>query len=340
MTKPADDNYEFQKIIAVVGLGLMLIKFFAYYLTGSVAILTDAMESIVNVIAAFVGLFALYISAQPADKTHPFGHGKVELISATIEGTMIMVAGALIILKSLKSFWEPGQIGSLDIGLLLILATAVVNYTVGRIAIRKGKKNRSPALVASGKHLCSDTYSTIGITIGLVVVMVAMYFGYDARWIDSSIAMIFGTIIIITGVKVIKSCMDDVMDRADIGIIRSVTRAINQSRHDDWIDVYRLRMIKYGSNVYIDVHIVFPYWMNLEDVYRENYELLEAVEKVYGEELQISITPNPCREFNCLYCERDCPNRKAAFVAKVHWGSDNICAVQGHALDIVSIHED
>ncbi|MBR2348608.1 MAG: cation diffusion facilitator family transporter, partial [Candidatus Methanomethylophilaceae archaeon] len=100
MDSAVKENYDFQKIIAVLGVSLMAVKFVAYYLTGSVAILTDALESIVNVVAAFVGLFALYLSAQPADRTHPFGHGKIEVISATVEGVMIIVAGALIIMES------------------------------------------------------------------------------------------------------------------------------------------------------------------------------------------------------------------------------------------------
>ena len=200
MATPADDNFEFQKIIVVLGFTLMAIKFIAYALTGSVAILTDAMESIVNVVAACVGIYALYLSAQPADRTHPFGHGKIEVISSAIEGTMIMVAGVLIILETIDSFLHPGTIQQLDIGLVLVALAAVANYAVGRAAIRKGRKNRSPALEASGKHLCSDTYSSIGILIGLAVVYVAQWMGYDAQWLDSTIAAIFGAIIIITGI--------------------------------------------------------------------------------------------------------------------------------------------
>ena len=148
MDSAVKENYDFQKIIAVLGVSLMAVKFVAYYLTGSVAILTDALESIVNVVAAFVGLFALYLSAQPADRTHPFGHGKIEVISATVEGVMIIVAGALIIMESVDSLLHPGEIRDLDVGLLIVAFAALANYAVGRIAIRRGRKNRSPALVA------------------------------------------------------------------------------------------------------------------------------------------------------------------------------------------------
>ena len=170
--KAADENYEFQKVIVVLGFTLLIIKYIAYFLTGSVAIFTDATESIVNVVAACIGMYALYLSAQPPDKSHPFGHGKIEIISSAIEGTMIMVAGGLIILESVQSFFNPGEISDLDIGLVLVALAAVANYVVGRIAIAKGRKSRSPALEASGKHLCSDTYSSIGILIGLVVLVI------------------------------------------------------------------------------------------------------------------------------------------------------------------------
>ena len=169
MDNAAKTNFNFQKIISVIGILLMVIKFVAYYLTGSVAILTDALESIVNVVAAVIGLYALYLSAQPADQSHPFGHGKIENISATIEGSMILVAGGLIIYESVLSFLHPGEIRQLDIGLVIIAGAAAVNFAVGRAAIAKGKKTRSPALVASGRHLCSDTYSSIGIILGLII---------------------------------------------------------------------------------------------------------------------------------------------------------------------------
>lgn len=333
MVKVSDANFEFQKVIAVVGVSLMAMKFFAYYLTGSVAILTDALESIVNVIAAFVGLFALYISAQPADKSHPFGHGKVEIISASVEATMIMVAGAMIILESIRSFLNPGEISDLDIGLLIVAFAALVNFLVGRIAIRKGTKNRSPALVASGKHLCSDTISSVGILIGLFIVYIAMALGYDARWLDSSIAIIFGVIILYTGLKVMKECMDDIMDKADEDVINAVTDALNEYRHDDWIDVYHLRIIKHGPKIYVDMHVVFPKKMTVEDIGDEVEELEEAITARYGDAVEVSVNPVPCGEFNCRNCSRNCFERCEEYTTGTVWTSQMLCCDKRHAID-------
>ncbi len=338
--KAADENYEFQKVIVVLGFTLLIIKYIAYFLTGSVAIFTDATESIVNVVAACIGMYALYLSAQPPDKSHPFGHGKIEIISSAIEGTMIMVAGGLIILESVQSFFNPGEISDLDIGLVLVALAAVANYVVGRIAIAKGRRSRSPALEASGKHLCSDTYSSIGILIGLVVVYVAMHLGYDARWLDSSIAVVFGFIILYTGFGVIRKSADDTMDRADEDLIGEVSEIINEYRHDDWIDVFNLRLIKYGPKIYIDMKVVFPRNMSVEMLYEERREIDEAVAAKYGDSVETSINCLPCRDFHCRHCSRNCFLRAMEFESKLEWSPTKIVNPHTHAPgNLVTIRE-
>ena len=143
----------------IVSLSVLILvgKFLAYYLTNSVGILTDAMESIVNVTAGFISLFSLYLSSKPKDKSHPFGHGKVELISASIEGILIMVAGLLIIYEAIKRLYEPTLISKLDIGILIVALGGLFNYLMGWYSISIGRKHNSIALIAGGKHLQSDT---------------------------------------------------------------------------------------------------------------------------------------------------------------------------------------
>ena len=342
MSRTADENYEFQKIIVVLGFTLLFIKYFAYFLTGSVAIFTDATESIVNVVAACIGMYALYLSAQPPDRSHPFGHGKIEIISSAIEGTMIMVAGGIIILESVNSFFNPGEISDLDIGLVLVALAAVANYVVGRAAIRKGRRSRSPALEASGKHLCSDTYSSVGILIGLFVVFVAQeYLQYDARWLDSSIAVVFGVIIMYTGVGVIKKSADDTMDRADEELISEVAEMINEYRHDDWIDVYNLRLIKYGPKIFVDMKVVFPRTMTLEEESIEKREIDEAIMARYGDSVETSINPVPCSEFNCRHCQRNCFQRAVPFESELDWSPAKLCNDKPHAPgNLVTIRTD
>ncbi len=340
MSKTADDNFEFQKVIVVLGFSLMAVKFIAYWLTESVAILTDATESIVNVVAACIGMYALYLSAQPPDRSHPFGYGKIEIISSAIEGTMIIIAGGLVILESIDSFFNPGEIQQLDVGLVLVALAAVANYVVGRMAIRKGRKNRSPALEASGKHLCSDTYSSIGIFIGLGVVYLAESMGHDMRWLDSSIAVVFGIIIMVTGIGVLKKSAEDTMDRADESLLSDVSALICEYRHDDWIDVFNLRLIKYGPKIYIDMKIVLPKSMTIGQEDMELREVTDAVRGKFGDNVEMSITAVPCREYDCAHCERNCFERKSEFVSLMDWNSKMLCYGKPHCHgDLVEIDE-
>ncbi|MDR0791604.1 MAG: cation diffusion facilitator family transporter, partial [Methanomassiliicoccaceae archaeon] len=145
VSSAAVENYKFQRYIVALSGIILTVKFSAWLITGSVAIFTDALESIVNVAAGAIGLYALYLSMKPRDFDHPYGHGRAEFISATVEGAMISIAGILIIIEALRSIMAPpDEIPLLHIGMVLILATAVANYTVGALAIKKGKKNRSP----------------------------------------------------------------------------------------------------------------------------------------------------------------------------------------------------
>src|SRR6188474_3809051 len=161
--KTKGQNLRVQKWVAAISVLLLAVKFIAYYLTHSVAILTDALESIVNVAAGFIGLYSLYIAAKPRDLDHPYGHGKAEFISAAIEGTLITSAGTIIIYKAIRSFITPVELQKLDYGIYLIASAAIVNLVVGLVTERKGKTSNSLALIASGKHLKSDSYSTFGI---------------------------------------------------------------------------------------------------------------------------------------------------------------------------------
>lgn len=324
------ENYNFQKIVAIVGITLMIIKFLAFSITNSVSILTDAMESIVNVVAALIGLYALYLSALPPDNNHPYGHGKVEVVSANIEGTLIIIAGLLIIAESIAKLLNPVEMSSIDYGLILIGITALVNYAVGMRAIYKGKRNRSSALIASGKHLCTDTLTSVGIIAGLGVVYVADLLGYNAMWLDPCIALVFASIIIITGFKVLKDCMDIAMDKADPVLLKEVTACMNEYRHDDWVDMYGLRITKYGTNLHVDLHLVLPSTMVMNNVSLECKEIDEALKSLLGESMELSITPMSCQSRHCKNCKRNCLERAEEFEKEIEWTSNVICGCLRH----------
>ena len=323
---PMQRNFNFQKIITVVGAILMLAKFFAYFLTNSVAILTDALESIVNVLAGIIGLFALYLSMQPADRTHPYGHGKVELISSSIEGTMIIAAGVMIVLESIERIiLGDFTIHSLDIGLVIVAIAAAANFAMGYTAIRMGKASRSMALEASGRHLCSDTYSSVGILIGLGVVYLLGIMGVDANWIDPLMALVFGAVIIYTGAKVVYKSFHGIMDREDIDAIRQVTRCLNHIRTDELIDVHHLRVVFYGASMHIDAHMVVPGSLTVAEADRIVNKFRDETVEMMGGSVDITFMAEPCGQLFCSNCRREeCGNRKDDFVEDKRFCTDAV----------------
>ena len=137
----AQQNFQIQKRLTVIILLLFIIKVVAWYLTNSVAILTDALEYTINVVSGFIGLYSLYISAKPKDKNHPYGHGKVEFLSATVEGTLMIVSCFVIIYEAINNLKHPHQLLKLDFGIYLIALSGIINYIVGYYSIKNGKQN-------------------------------------------------------------------------------------------------------------------------------------------------------------------------------------------------------
>ncbi len=181
-------SFKVQQWITFVGVLLLILKFVAFYLTDSVAILTDALESIVNVVAGFLSLYSLYVAAKPRDTDHPYGHGKVEFVTSGIEGALIAIAGIMIIYEGINSLITGKILQKLDWGIAIIAATAIVNYLLGYISIKKGKHENSHVLISSGKHLQSDTITTLGVVISLIIVYFTKIY-----WLDSVVARYRGT---------------------------------------------------------------------------------------------------------------------------------------------------
>ncbi|SEH57267.1 cation diffusion facilitator family transporter [Paenimyroides aquimaris] len=326
MNSSATENFKFQRIIAVVGVLLFLIKIYAWYKTGSVAILTDALESTINVIAGLIGLYSLYLSSLPRDQNHPYGHGKVEFISASIEGALISIAGVVIIYEAIGELQNPKTLEKLDLGLILVSITAFVNYVLGYFAIQKGKKNNSLALIASGKHLQTDTYSTIGIIIGLII----LYFTKIA-WIDSVTALIFAGFIIYTGYKIVRESISGIMDETDELLLKEVVDFLNEERRPNWIDLHNLRIIKYGSTLHFDCHMTVPWYFNIEEGHKEVDALEDAVKNHFGDRIELFVHLDACKEYSCKICTKtDCPVRQHPFEEKVEWTVANVSLNKKH----------
>ncbi len=326
MISQANENFKFQRIIAIVGIILFLVKLYAWYVTNSVAILTDALESTINVIAGLIGLYSLYLSSLPKDQNHPYGHGKVEFISASIEGTLISIAGVVIMYEAIGELQNPKTIEKLDLGLILVSITAVINYLLGYYALKKGKKNNSLALIASGKHLQTDTYSTIGIVVGLII----LYFTKIA-WVDSVTALLFAAFIIHTGYKILRESISGIMDETDELLLKEVVDFLSEQRRENWIDLHNLRIIKYGSTLHFDCHMTVPWYFNIEEGHKEVDALEDAVKNYFGDRIELFVHLDACKEYSCNICSKtDCPVRKHPFQEKIKWTMQNVSLNKKH----------
>jgi cation diffusion facilitator family transporter len=326
MIQSSQQNIRIQTWVAILSVVLLLIKIIAYYLTHSVAILTDALEGIVNVVAGFIGLYSLYIAAKPRDEDHPYGHGKIEFISAGLEGGMIFLAGGAILYKATLALFNPEPLHQLDIGILLVAFAGTVNFLVGRICVTNGEKNNSLALIASGKHLQSDAYSTLAILAGLAL----LYFT-DWQWVDSAIAMGFSFFILYTGFTIIKSSVAGIMDEADTTLLKKLVIVLQNNRKENWIDLHNVRIIKYGSTLHLDCHLTVPWYLNVHEAHKEIDALAKLVRDEFGDSLELFVHSDGCLDFSCKVCEKkECAARKHPFERKVEWTMNNLVNNEKH----------
>jgi len=322
------ENLRIQKWVVTVAVLLFIIKVVAFWVTRSVAILTDALESTVNVIAGFIGLYSLYVAAKPRDENHPYGHGKAEFLSAAVEGTLIIVAGLVIIYESVLHIIYPTELKQLDRGIILVAITAVINYVVGLISIRIGTKNNSLALTASGKHLHTDTYSTLGIILGLLLIRFT-----KLAWLDSVTAIVFAFIIMTTGYQILRHSLAGIMDEADKELLQKMLAVLNANRRKNWIDLHNLRVIKYGGQFHIDCHLTVPWYLNVVEAHTEVEELGRLIKKEIGTVFELFVHTDACLDFSCSICTKDeCTVRKRLFEKKVEWTMENVLKDKKHSL--------
>lgn len=307
---------------------MFLTKIIAYYFTHSLAILSDALESIVNVIAGFIGLYSLYVAAKPRDREHPYGHGKAEFVSAAIEGGLIVAAGIMIIYETVLNFLQESPLQKLDTGLVLVGATAVINYIAGTVCIQIGKKNSSLALQASGKHLQVDTYSTIGIIAGLAIILVT-----QLLWLDKLIALGMSVLVIYNGYRIIRASLAGIMDEADLQLLNNFIAVLNRDRRANWIDLHNLRVIKYGALLHIDCHLTVPWYLNVHEAHKEIDALADLIKKEFGDAIELFVHTDGCLPFSCTICTRtDCQVRQQAMKERLFWSLENIVSNQKHQL--------
>ncbi len=320
-------KFIFQRNVAIVGVILFIGKLIAWHLTNSDAVFSDAMESIVNIISAFMGLYSLYLAAQPKDENHPYGHGKVEFVTSGIEGSLIIFAGIIIIVEAVDSLLHTNALKKLDYGIFIVLGTAIANYIMGYISIQKGKKENSIVLISSGKHLQSDTITTIGVVLSLILVYFTQIF-----WIDAAVALLFGSYIIFVGYKIVRKSLSGIMDEADPDLLSAVVEVLQRDRKKEWIDIHNMKIQQYGSGLHIDAHITLPWYNDLRSSHQEMENIIKTLVAETERNVEFNFHMDDCKPHSCEICQLECLHRQHSFKKKIEWSAESVSQVSKHCM--------
>ncbi|SHI75001.1 cation diffusion facilitator family transporter [Cruoricaptor ignavus] len=319
-------KFSFQRNVAVVGILLFAGKLLAWLLTDSDAIFSDAMESTVNIIAAFMGLYSLHIASKPRDSDHPYGHGKIEFVTSAVEGALIIFAGIMIIIQAGTSLAKGNELHKLDWGIFIVAATAAINYLMGYLSVQKGIRENSAVLIASGKHLQSDTITTTGVVLSLVLVYFTKIF-----WIDALVALFFGGYIIFVGYKIIRSSLVGIMDEADVELLSGIAEFLEKKRQPQWIDVHNMKIQQYGSSLHIDAHLTLPWYLELRAAHAEMENIVKEIAQHLDRPVEFNFHMDDCQAFSCHICTlENCPVRKQPLSQKITWNFKTITQPEKH----------
>ncbi len=332
-----NQNVNLQLITVIIGALLLGGKFLAWWITHSSTVLTDALESIINVVAGAFGLYSLILSSHPKDENHPYGHGKIEFISAGVEGTLITLAAVIIIFQAFYNlFFGNDYIESIDIGIYITAFAGTINYLLGHITEKRGHKTGSLALVAGGKHLKSDAYSTVGMVLGLMLIFLLQtiwQLDYLAKITDNAVSVIFGVFIGWTGYRILRKSVAGIMDEVDYDLVNNILKLLNSNIDENRIDVHNLRIIKYGPSLHIDCHTTVPWYLNTKEAHNEVEKLENLLKDNIETSVEVFVHVDPCVPDSCRFCQKiDCTERSENSIGRVEWTPEMIMNNKKHGL--------
>lgn len=268
------------RLSVAVSLLVLILKYAAYQLTGSVSLYSDALESIVNVAAALVALMAIRLAARPPDINHPYGHTKAEYFSAVVEGSLILFAAVEIVRSAGLRLFEPVQLTNLTFGLAISLAATALNGGLAAYLIRNGRRQRSPALVADGRHLMADVVTTLGVLTGIGLA------GATGWWIlDPLLALVVAVNILWVGYRLLRESVGGLMDESPSDEEMASIQEVINAHMDGAIEAHALRARHAGRYTFIEFHLVVPEEMTVG----EAHEICDRIEEALHEQIPGSI---------------------------------------------------
>ena len=296
-------------ISLVVGAAIFVGKIVTWQLTGSVAVLSDALESTVNIAAAALLVFSMFVAAQPADRDHPYGHGKVEFLSAGIEGALIVVAAVLIAVEAVGQLIRGGVPHDLNLGLISLAALSAGNAVLGFYLLRTGRAAQSLALIADGRHVLADVWTSAGVLVGLAAVKLT-----GIAWLDPAVALAVAANIVREGFRLARSAVRGLMDEADPELLSRLVATLSRERAPHEIDVHGLRAWRSGALVHADLHLVVPRYFDAERLHEISDVVEERLLVGIAEPAEAVVHFDPCGPMHCPSCEVPaCRVRGAAF---------------------------
>lgn len=279
------------KLAAVISIAVALLvmglKYLAYWRTGSVALYSDALESIVNLVTAVVALYAIHISSQPADRNHQFGHYKAEYFAAVLEGVLIVVAALAILHEAYGAFVTPRTLGAMTEGLAINSVATLINGAWAVFLVRWGRAQRSPALVADGRHLFTDVFTSVGVLAGLSL---ASLTGWQV--LDPLLASLVALNILWSGWKLMTESMSGLMDEAVTADVSRLIRKIISENASGAIEAHDVKTRQAGQATFIEFHLVVPGDMTVASAHEICDRIEAALEQaVKGAQILIHVEP-------------------------------------------------
>lgn len=291
---------------------VLSVKAAAFFYTHSAAVLSDALESIVNVVAAIVAFFVIRYVSQPADKEHPYGHGKMEYFSSAFEGGLIFAASLMILVESVKVLLTKQEVHELETGMVLVVMATSFNLALSLYLKKIAKAEKSEALSASAAHVMSDVVTTGGVLIGLVLVRFTGWL-----WIDALIAVAVGIHLAWEGVQIVRRSIAALIDETDTEVLKDLSEAFEKNRQPGIIDIHQLRVIRSGKFHHVDAHLVIPEFWTIEAAHTFTEDFEERVVNSYSFDGEIAFHLDPCDQAYCKICDlQACPIRSSNFVTR------------------------
>lgn len=299
---------------------LVVVKVIAFLLTGSSAILSDALESVINIVTSGFTLYAVWLSAQPRDLEHPYGHGKIEYLSATVEGALVVAAGVAILGISGYRLLHPPELTSLDVGVGLTALSVAISLGVGMTLVKVGKRLESASLQADGVHLRSDAVTSLGALVGVGLVMVT---GKVA--LDATVAMILSVWLMFDGGRVVRRAIGGILDEASPELLNQIAVVLEQSREPGWSSPHHTKVHRLGPTIHIDLHMVFPRFWSLELTHDATEKMENGMKAAFGRRSELMVHMEACRPTGCPQCDlEDCPIRDSPFIGRPSWNGEAI----------------